>query len=123
MNTPTLSKQNVQSIEKSIIEVDSRSGRVLGFTSDCFYPNSYLVKVARREIWISAIICLEEGRGNFSKLVNKLHKMGYTVKVPCPLGKMREILEKWKAEKEIQYHDLVGEVEVFTITKEGKNGR
>ncbi len=70
---------------------DDKFARKIGFTRDKF--DSYLWKDGD-SIYISVIISKQPGKGNFSKLINNILKMGYKVKVPIPLGLMRLILLK-----------------------------
>ena len=72
-----------------IINLDTERGRELGFTHDRY--EGYLWKVGD-----SIIISFIESkqRGNFRELVQRIHALGLTVKVPTPLGRMHEILLK-----------------------------
>lgn len=74
---------------EGIINLDTEEAKDLGFTSDKF-RSSYLFKKGN-EIWISMIWSL--GDGNFSKLMKIIHELGFTLKIPTPLGKMKEIVK------------------------------
>lgn len=71
------------------ILLDSDRAQSLGFTSDKF--DGYLWKI-QDAILISFIVSKQ--RGNFRQLVQRIHQLGLTVKVPTPLGRMQEILLK-----------------------------
>lgn len=72
-----------------IIHPNSDRARVLGFTSRKF--EGYLWKMDG-SIIISFII--SKKRGNFRELVRRIHELGFTVKIPTPLGRMQEIVLK-----------------------------
>jgi hypothetical protein len=42
-------------------------------------------------VWLSAIWSLHPNRHNLSHLIKNLHKAGFEIKVPTPLGRMEEI--------------------------------
>lgn len=72
-----------------IIELDSERGKELGFTRDKF--DGYLWKVGESVV-ISFIASRK--RGNFRNLVSAIHSKGWSVEVPTPLGRMRQIVGK-----------------------------
>ena len=82
-------------MEDGIIKLDSEKGIQLGLTSDKFHKGTYLWKRGDR-IYISFIMSnpKEEGKGNVSKLFNRIEELGYKVAVPTPMGKMQLILIK-----------------------------
>ena len=82
-------------MEDGIIELDSEKGRELGLTSDKFHNGTYLWKKGDR-VYISFIMsnAKEEGKGNVSKLFNRIEELGYKVAVPTQMGKMPLILIK-----------------------------
>jgi hypothetical protein len=78
-------------VEKNgLIELDSKLGKEIGFTSNLF--EGYLFKV-NKSIYISLIVSKKEGKGNLTKLFNKILEKGYKIMVPTPLGKMKEIVK------------------------------
>lgn len=92
MTTPeTLAGQTVRStpLLDGIIELDTKRGNLLGFTSDKY--DGYLWKRGGA-VMVSFIVSKQ--RGNFRELVRRIHALGLTVKVPTPLGRMQEILLK-----------------------------
>ena len=76
-------------MKDGIIKLDSLRARELGFTSDRF--DGYLWK-KDKAIIISFIVSRQ--RGNFRSLVERILSRGWAVKVPTPLGRMREIVKK-----------------------------
>lgn len=42
-------------------------------------------------IWISAIYSNQRGKGHYSRMISKMLKAGYTVKVPSPFPHMEAI--------------------------------
>jgi len=77
--------------EPGYIGLDSEAGKRFGFTSD-----KYGGWLWERDgaIYVSFIATRDEGRGDLSALFNAILAAGLTVKVPTPLGKMRNILER-----------------------------
>lgn len=92
------------------IPLDSEIGKKLGFTSDLF--KGYLW-IKGNDIFISAIMSLHEGKGNLNNLFNKIEELGYNIKVPVPLGKMRSILLKKGFSQGTEFCDLRGKVDVW----------
>ncbi len=80
-----------EAFNNGIIDVDSREGKKLGFTSDKF--NGWLWKTDN-SIYISFIQSINQNKGNFSELLNNIESKGYVIKVPNPLKKMKQILIK-----------------------------
>jgi hypothetical protein len=74
-----------------IINLDSKRGKRLGFTSDLF--DGYLWKRGRRII-ISFIESLDPGKGHLKALFDRIESLGYTIAVPTPSKRMRVICEK-----------------------------
>ena len=79
-------------IPNGVIVLGSKEGNELGFTVDRF-KNSWLWK-AENSIYISLLISIEPGIGHFNALLDRIWELGYTVKVPCPLRQMEEIIKK-----------------------------
>jgi len=102
----------VEDIKDGKIEVNSPVGKLLGFTSDKFTEVSWLWKKGKT-IYISFIETKQKGKGHFKQLVKRLLDLGFTVKIPCPLGLMRIIVVKWGFRKTTEYDPRLGEVEVW----------
>ena len=77
-------------IPEGMIDLDSRIGKQLGFTSDKF--DGWLW-CKDGFIWISYIRALTPGNGDFSKLVKSILDHEYGVKVPTPFPRMEAILQ------------------------------
>ena len=92
------------------IPIDSELGKKIGFTSDLF--KGYLW-IKGNDIFISAIASIHEGKGNLTNLFNKIEELGYTIKIPVPLGKMTSILINKGFIKKIENCELRGKVDVW----------
>jgi hypothetical protein len=99
-------------LEDGRIDPDTKRGELLGFTKKKF--DGYLWKVDSA-IYISYIA--SKRRGNFRKLVSRIHALGFTVKVPTPLGRMQDILLRNGYIHTIEFHDYNPEdhVEVWVL--------
>jgi hypothetical protein len=49
------------------------------------------ISIVDNTIWISAVWSLQRGKGNYSRLIKNLHKVGFKIKVPGPFSHMVEI--------------------------------
>jgi hypothetical protein len=49
------------------------------------------VSIVEKTIWISSVWSLQPGRGNFKRMVKRMHNAGYEVKVPSPFPNMESI--------------------------------
>lgn len=95
-------------IAEGIILLDSEAGTELGFTCDRF--EGWLWKQGDY-IVISFIKSTEPGRGNFVRLLEKIHAEGYGIMVPTAFTEMARILDKRKFEKsEVQHNGETYEV-------------
>ena len=74
-----------------IIEPDTPFAQELGFTSDKFV--GWLAK-QEEYIYISFIESVDRRQGNLSKLFDRILELGYSIKVPAPLGLMKNIVQK-----------------------------
>lgn len=74
-----------------IIHPGDKFAKLLGFTKRRFGGYLWLID---NDIYISVIISHEEGKGNLTRLFDRIKELGYTIKVPIPMGHMRQILEK-----------------------------
>ena len=94
-----------------IIELDTERALCLGFTSDKY--GGYLWKTGDSVI-ISFIVSKQPG--NFKSLVDKIHGLGLTVKVPTPLGRMKVIVKKNRYKLMPVFDKQMGEtVEVWEL--------
>jgi len=76
-------------IPDGLIDLDTPAGTLLGFTSARF--EGYIWKIGEA-ILISFITSRQ--RGNFRELADRILSLGFTIKVPTPLGRMAEIVRK-----------------------------
>lgn len=99
-----------------IITLDSPQGIDYGFTSDVFAVGSYLwLDNKAKTITVSFIMCQEEGKGYFGKLLKDLWAKGMTVLVPTPLGRMVKILKHYGFKKGKVFDELLEcPVEIWT---------
>lgn len=97
-------------MKDGIINLDSKNGNKLGFTSDNF--DGYLWKQGD-DIWISVIISKNSGKGNLSRLFKAILHKGYNIKVPTPFSKMEAILRNHGFEFTKEVDAKFGEVEVW----------
>ena len=88
-----------------LIKLGSAFGNQLGFTSDRFEPGSYLWKQGG-DIMVSFIASRRPGHGAFRGLVERIHAMGLTVKVPTPLGRMAVDRGKEVAKRDARIAEL-----------------
>lgn len=77
--------------DDGIIILDSKRGKQFGFTSDLFY--GYLWKTGN-QITISLIFSLQERQGHLKTLFDRIESLGFTIAVPCPSSRMRNICLK-----------------------------
>jgi len=103
-------------IHKGMIEVDSVSGKLFGFTSDKFDDFSYLWYDGDY-IWISVIEVIHPDQGHFSELVKTIQKAGYGIKVPNPFPRMEAILQHYGFQKTIEYDTDGNPVDVWVLKK------
>ena len=91
-------------IEEGIIETTSEVGKKLGFTKNIFGTGSYMW-YRDGYIWFSMIVVKEEKRnkGHLKRLIKNIEDKGFKIKIPTPLSKMKQYLEKydWKKTTEI----------------------
>lgn len=100
------------------IDLDSKLGKELGFTSGKFNGGSYLWQVDNY-IYISFIHSKEEGKGNLSCLFNAILAKGYGIKVPTPFAKM-ELICKAKGFQKTKEWFAACEEYADVWVKEGK---
>jgi hypothetical protein len=60
-------------------------------------------------IWISSICSIYKGKGNYSRMIRKLHNAGYTIKVPSPFPLMEAICKHLGFEKTVEHFKEAGE--------------
>lgn len=92
--------------ESGCIEPDSEKGKRFGFTKDLF--EGYLFE-SGKDIYISFIISLREGKGNLRKLFDSILEEGYNVKVPTPFARMEMIIKKMGFKHTVEYVKEFGE--------------
>lgn len=101
-------------LDDGIIELDSERGARFRFTSDRFGHGSYLWKLGGTII-VSFIESLN--KGNFRELAEAILASGLCVKVPTPLGRMREIVCKARYRQEWLFcTDADSVVEAWTLS-------
>lgn len=71
-----------------------------GFT-EVLFPESWLWKVGDA-VTVSFIQCSNPGRGHFRRLIEAILEAGYSVEIPTPLGRMREIVQRNGFERTFQ---------------------
>jgi hypothetical protein len=99
-------------INEGIIEIDTDSGKQLGFTSDRFFPQSYLWRTGNT-ITISFIMAKQKGM--FRQLINAILEKGFDFEIPTPSGRMREIADKQRWRFCQRFNEEFGEeVEIIT---------
>ena len=54
---------------------------------------------------ISMVVSLSPQVGHFSQLINSLRAKGYGVKIPTPLGHMRQIVEYYGFRQTFEYDE------------------
>ena len=78
-------------IPEGIINIDSIGAKELGFTSEAFYPLSYLWRTGNI---ISISVIMSKKKGEFCKLIKRIMDMGFDFEIPTPSARMRQIGEK-----------------------------
>ena len=89
-----------------VIHPGSVFGTKLKFTEDKF---SGYICLQDKTIWISAIMSVKPGKGNLTRLFNRILKLGYEIKVPQPFPKMEEIVKAKGFIKTTEYFEQAGE--------------
>jgi len=93
-----------------IIEIDTESAKILGFTSDKFEPASYLW---RKDNTIIISLIMSKQKGAFCQLIKTIRDKGFDFEIPTPSKRMREIGKKqgWNF---YQRPSEFGEVDILT---------
>jgi hypothetical protein len=108
-------------VEDGLIIVDSTRGNLFDFTSFRYEKHSYLW-LQDGYVMVSFIETVRKGNGDFSKLIKKILKAGFGVKVPTPLGIMESILKKKGFKKTYESDEHFAEdVEVWVLESEVKS--
>ena len=94
------------------IDLDSKLGIQLGFTSDKF--DGWLWKRGNC-IYISFIESKDAGKGNLSRLFDNILKQGYVIKVPTPMGRMVSILIEKGFKRTMEPAEEFGENEICEV--------
>ena len=89
-----------------LIHPGSVFGTKLKFTEDKF---SGYICLQDKTIWISAIMSVKPGKGNLTRLFNRILKLGYEIKVPQPFPKMEEIVKSKGFIKTREHWEELGE--------------
>ncbi|MFZ2446902.1 MAG: hypothetical protein WAW37_11145 [Syntrophobacteraceae bacterium] len=79
------------SLDTPQIVPDSPEAVALGYTSDKF--QGYLGRKGK-SVYIWQVRSRDPGKGNFSRLVQNMLASGLTVKIPTPIGKMRDFVRR-----------------------------
>ena len=88
------------------VKVDSEFGKQIGFTSDKFSTHSFLFK-DEKEIYISFIAAIQEGKGHFTNLIKELELRNYKIKIPTPMGVMLLYVKKHGYKQIAEYDKLI----------------
>ena len=80
-------------VPEGIILLGTPAAQELGFTQDHFSEDSYLWRIGD-SIMISNIECKTPGNGHFRRLLETIESKKFTIKVPTPMRRMQEILDK-----------------------------
>ncbi len=97
-------------MKDGLIKVDSEAGKEIGFLSSKF--DGYLWK---KDNAIIISLIFSKARGNFKALVENIRQAGYRVDVPTPMGRMYDILLKNGYVHRIEYDDIMGPVDIWSL--------
>jgi hypothetical protein len=104
-------------MKEGIIKVNSKRGILFDFTSFKYAQGSYLW-LKDNYIMISFIETVRKGNGDFTRLIKRIHKAGFGVKVPTPLPGMLEIVKKKGFKKTMEFDEnFDGDIEVGVLDK------
>jgi hypothetical protein len=93
-----------------IVHLDSKFGKVIGFTSDRFETMSYLwVYPKKKTVWISFIMSIESHKGYLRSLFDTIEEKGYKIIVPTPFPRMEDICLKRGMVKVLTNDNDIGE--------------
>ena len=95
---------------KGVFTFEHPLAKEIGFTPDKFEG---WLGLKDGYIYISFIISKQRGKGNLSKLFDKILSLGYGIKVPTPFASMEEICRKKGFRKIIEHDRRMGNVEVW----------
>ena len=74
------------------------------------------ISIQEKTIWISAVWSIHPGKGNLSRMIRKIHKAGFTVKVPGPFPRMVEICKHLGFHNEPEMFPELGElIDVYVL--------
>jgi hypothetical protein len=105
-----LTTEQITTIREGAIRIDTKSAKLLGFTSDKFEAYSYLWRTGKT-ITISLIAA--KRKGAFRGLIETILANGYDFEIPTPSKRMRQIgaRQKWiYCQKDSEF----GPVEILT---------
>lgn len=92
-----------------VCDPDDPRVKRFGWTKQKF--KGYL-SIEGKTIWVSSIWSKQMGQGNFSRLVKKIHKAGYKIKVPSPFPRMEAICQHLGFTKT---HEMFDEIDCISI--------
>jgi hypothetical protein len=99
-------------VNEGILRIDTPSAKHLEFTSDRFYPASYLWRIGNTII-ISFIFAKQKGM--FCQLINSIVENGFDFEIPTPSSRMREIGKKQGWHSYQKYSDeFCADVDILT---------
>jgi hypothetical protein len=102
-------------MECGVINLGTKFANEIGFTKDKF--SGYLWRIDK-VIYISLIVSLKKGKGNFSKLIENLLTKGYLIKIPTPSSEMKNILINKNFKREIEKQDISYDPEIYCLIEE-----
>jgi len=86
------------------IQTDHPLAVALGFTADRF--DGYLWLAEKNSLYVSFVDAKHPGRGHFRAFIEKALTMGFTVKVPTPIGRMEGIVRRWGFEHIVEPSEM-----------------
>jgi len=98
-------------VKEGVIGIDSESAKELGFTSDRFFPFSYLWRTGNTII-ISFIMARQKGM--FCQLVKSIQEHGFDFEIPTPCARMKEIGRKQNWNFCRKADEVFGMVDILT---------
>ena len=101
-------------IKEGVIGIDSEPAKLLGFTSDRFFPFSYLWRIGNTII-ISFIMAKK--RGNFCQLIKAIQEKGFDFEIPTPCARMKEIGQKQNWNFCQKTDEVFGMIDILTNKK------
>jgi hypothetical protein len=100
----------VSAVEEGMVRLGSAFANEIGFTPDLFEGYGWVKDGA---FYVSLIISLHPGQGNFRTMVDRVLAKGLTVKVPTPSARMRGICQRSGFQRSTEYAPVMGEYDVL----------